>query len=80
MNLLKQGKLAATVAQSPYYTAALGVKAVISYLKAHPGSTAAIKPSTTSVIHTPLQLLTPSNVNSSLAKKFEYVTSCSVFK
>ncbi|HTT92108.1 MAG TPA: substrate-binding domain-containing protein [Acidimicrobiales bacterium] len=78
VNLIKEGKLVATVAQSPYYTAALGVKAVVSYLKSHP-AVAPVKPSGAAVIHTPLQLLTPANINTPLAKKFEYVTSCSVF-
>jgi ribose transport system substrate-binding protein len=79
VNLIKEGRLAATVAQSPYYTAALGVKSVVSYLKSHP-TLGPVKPSSAGVIHTPLQLLTAANINTPLAKKFEYVTSCSVFK
>lgn len=76
ITLLKNGQLAATVGQSPYESSYIGTTQVIKYLKAHPGSTKAV-PATTTITSTPTYLLTPANVNTATAKKYQYFTSCS---
>ncbi|HEY2642977.1 MAG TPA: substrate-binding domain-containing protein [Galbitalea sp.] len=76
ITLLKNGQLAATVGQSPYEGSYIAVQQVIKYLKAHPGSTKAV-PATAALTATPTYLLTPQNVNTATAKKYQYFTSCS---
>jgi ribose transport system substrate-binding protein len=75
IQLLKQGKLAATIGQSPYLTGELDVKADVAYLRQH-GVGKGPVPASAGLSYTPTVLLTPQNVNSALGKKYEYLTHC----
>jgi ribose transport system substrate-binding protein len=75
IQLLKQGKLAATIGQSPFLTGTLDVKAAVDYLKAHGVGAGPVK-SSAALSYTPTVLLTPQNVNSALGKKYQYLTTC----
>jgi ribose transport system substrate-binding protein len=74
ITLLQQGKLAATIGQSPFLTGELDVKADVAYLRAH--TTAGPVKASAGLSYTPTVLLTPQNVNSALGKKYEYLTHC----
>jgi ribose transport system substrate-binding protein len=75
ITLLQQGKLAATIGQSPYLTGELDVKADVAYLRQH-GVGKGPVPASAGLSYTPTVLLTPQNVNSALGKKYEYLTHC----
>ncbi len=75
ITLLKQNALAATIGQSPYFSGALSVKSVVDYLRAHPGQSGPV-PSSAQIQATPTFLLTPQNVNTAQAQKYQYLTSC----
>jgi ABC-type sugar transport system substrate-binding protein len=74
IQLLKQGKLAATIGQSPFLTGKLTVTSVVKYLRAHPNKGPV--PSSAKLSYTPTVLLTPKNVNTSLGKQYQYLTKC----
>ena len=75
IELLKKGELAATVGQSPYESSYIGTTKVIEYLRKH--GTSSDVPATSAITATPTMLLTPDNVNTAEAKKYQYMTSCS---
>jgi len=75
IDLLKSNQLAATVGQSPYNGGGLSVKAVVDYLQQH-GAHAGPVPPSDSKTDLPTMLLTPDNVNTPEAQKFEYLTKC----
>jgi ribose transport system substrate-binding protein len=75
ITLLKQNKLAATIGQSPFLTGFLDVKAAVQYLRSHGAKAGPVKASA-KLQYTPTVLLTPQNVNSSLGKKYQYLTHC----
>jgi ribose transport system substrate-binding protein len=74
IELLKQGKLAATMGQSPFLTGKLTVTAAVKYLRAHPNGGPV--PASAKLSYTPTALLTPKNVNTSLGKQYQYLTKC----
>jgi ribose transport system substrate-binding protein len=74
IQLLKQGKLAATMAQSPYLTGRLTVRSVVTYVRAHPKKGPV--PASAKLSYTPTLLLTPANVKTSAGKKYQYFTKC----
>lgn len=74
ITLLKNGGLAATVGQSPYQAAYIGTQKVIKWLRDNPkGGTV---PASADITATPTLLLTPDNVDTANAKKYQYFTSC----
>jgi ribose transport system substrate-binding protein len=75
ITLLKQNQLAATVAQSPFLDGQLTVKAAVDYLRAHPNKGPVN--SSASLTYTPQKLLTPANVNTPEALRYQYLTDCS---
>lgn len=75
IDLLKSNQLAATVGQSPYNGGGISVKAVVDYLQQH-GAHAGPVPASDSKTDLPTMLLTPKNVNTPEAQKFEYMTKC----
>jgi len=74
ITLLKEGKLAASIAQSPFEDGELTVKKVYEYLKAHPNG-GPVKASS-SVNYTPQYELTPADIHGKKALSYEYLTSC----
>ncbi len=74
ITLLKEGKLAATMAQSPYLSGQLSVRAAVDYVRAHPKGGPV--PSSARIANTPTMLLTPANVNTTEAKRYQYLTQC----
>src|SRR3954454_4487866 len=74
IQLLKQGKLAATIGQSPFLTGKLTVTSVVKYLRSHPNKGPV--PSSAKLSYTPTVLLTPKNVNTPLGKQYQYLTKC----
>ncbi|MET4781013.1 substrate-binding domain-containing protein [Glaciihabitans sp. UYNi722] len=75
IDLIKSGQLAATVGQSPYEGSKIAVEQVLKYLKAHKGSTKQV-PATATITATPTFLLTPENVTTAKALKYQYMTKC----
>jgi ribose transport system substrate-binding protein len=75
IELLKNDELAATVGQSPYSAASLAVHAIYDYLQEHKGSSEPV-PASAEITATPTLLLTPDNVTSDEAMKFQYMTKC----
>jgi ribose transport system substrate-binding protein len=74
IELLKQGKLAATIGQSPFLTGKLTVTSVVKYLRTHKNG-GPVK-SSAKLSYTPTVLLTPKNVNTKLGKQYQYLTKC----
>lgn len=75
IELLKSGQLAATVGQSPYQSASLAVHTIHDYLAKNPGSKSPV-PATAEITATPTLLLTPENVATDAAAKYQYMTKC----
>jgi ribose transport system substrate-binding protein len=75
IKLLKENKLAATVAQSPYLSGQLSTRAAVEYARAHAGGGAV--PASADVQHTPTMVLTPQNVNTPEAQQYQYLEDCS---
>lgn len=75
IKLLKEGKLAATVAQSPYLSGELSTRAAIDWVRKHPDGGAV--PASNKIEHTPTKLLTPQNVNTPAAQHYQYLEDCS---
>ena len=72
--MTKPGKLAATMAQSPYLTGRLTVRSVAQYVRTHPNKGPV--PASAKLSYTPTLLLTPANVNTSAGRKYQYLTKC----
>lgn len=75
IKLLKENRLAATVAQSPYLSGQLSTQAAIDYAKKH-GDGKAV-PASDKTQFTPTKVLTPQNVNTPAAQKYQYLEDCS---
>lgn len=74
---LKEGVITALVSQGPYGAGVQGVDAIVSYLRAHPGSTAAVVQAKPVYTASPSALITKANVSSpSVARTFEYRAGC----
>lgn len=72
---LKAGRYQALLSQSPYAEGHATVEELVAYLKLHPGG-GPVRPARSHFRATPLMMLTKKNVNTPLAKQFEYRTSC----
>jgi ribose transport system substrate-binding protein len=72
---LKAGTFQALLSQSPYVEGRATVEQLVAYVKAHP-SGGSVSPAKAHFYATPLMMLTKKNVNTKLAKQFEYRTSC----
>jgi ribose transport system substrate-binding protein len=75
VKLLKENRLAATVAQSPYLSGQLSTRAAIDYASQHTDGSPV--PASAKVGHTPTMLLTPENVNTPEAQQYQYLEDCS---
>jgi ribose transport system substrate-binding protein len=76
IELLKRGQLAATVAQSPFITGQLTVRAVVDYVREN-GKGGDPVPASDRTAFTPTMLLTPENVDSPEGKQYQYLEQCS---
>ena len=72
---LKSGTFSSLVSQSPYLEGQKAVQELVAYLKAHP-QRGPVTPAKAYFLPTPLLVLTKANVNTPLAKSFEYRTTC----
>lgn len=76
VKLLEEGKLAATVAQSPFLSGKESAEAILDYIEEN-GARAGQVPASAKITETPFKVLTPENINSPEAKDFRYVSKCS---
>lgn len=72
---LRDGRIQALLAQSPYLIGQEAVKSLVEYLRANPGG-AAVKPKDPIYKKTPIMLLTKDNIDSEEAKPFPYLSVC----
>jgi ribose transport system substrate-binding protein len=72
---LKAGTFQALLSQSPYFEGHAAVEQLVAYLKAHPNG-GPVSPAKAHFYATPLMMLTKKNVDTTVAKQFEYRTSC----
>lgn len=76
IRLLERGQLAATVAQSPYLSGDKTVAALVDYLRSSKGESGGQVQSSDRVEFTPTKVLTPENVDSPAAKRYQYLERC----
>jgi ribose transport system substrate-binding protein len=73
--LVRQGRIAATVAQSPYRIGYTATEVILKYLAAHRhGGSVARAPQYS--VQFPNQIITPETVNTAQGKKLAYATHC----
>ncbi|ALV41457.1 hypothetical protein AU252_10100 [Pseudarthrobacter sulfonivorans] len=72
---LQEGTISAALAQSAYRIGQEGVKAILDYRKANPGTTP-VMPDASKNQTIPLKILTKENVNDADSKAFQYVSTC----
>ena len=73
---LRSGAITALVSQGPYATGVDGVKAIVTYLKAHANSHGKVTPAQPVYTASPSMILTRQNVNSSQGNLFVYRSHC----
>lgn len=72
---LRDNRIQALLAQSPYLIGESAVKALVEYLRANPGG-AAVNPKKPIYSMTPIMMLTKDNIDSEEAKPFPYLSVC----
>jgi ribose transport system substrate-binding protein len=76
VQLLEEGKLAATVAQSPFLSGKESAEVILDYIEEN-GARGGEVPASGKITETPFKILTPKNINSPEAEDFRYVSKCS---
>lgn len=75
IKLLQQDRLAATIGQSPFASGELSVTAVVDYVR-EKGTRKGKVPSSAKIVNTPTKLLTPENVDTEEAQRYQYLDRC----